>query len=178
MFKHEKVLWITRTAFLIGLTVVSQAMTLQLGNQIITGSIVNLMLIIAVMTCGLTTGLTVSVFTPVLPTLLGFGPMWPVVPFIAAGNMALVTVWHFIGNRNIVNAYISYGIAAAAAAAAKFTVLYLGIVQIAVPYILGLPAGNALSVMFSYPQLITAGLGGACAAVLLPLLLKAVKQRS
>jgi len=177
MFKHEKVVWITRTAVLIALTVVLQALTLQLGNQIITGSIVNLMLIIAVMTCGLSTGLTVAVFTPILPTLLGFGPLWPIVPFIAAGNMALVTVWHFLGNRDLRSVYISYGLAMAAGAVAKFLVLYFGVVQIAIPYILGLPSGNVLSIMFSYPQLITAATGGICATILLPSLLKAIKQR-
>jgi len=177
MFKHEKVIWLTRTAVLIALTVALQAATLQFGNQIITGSVVNLMLIIAVMTCGLSTGLTVSAFTPVLPTLLGFGPLWPIVPFIAVANMALVTIWHFVGNRVIGNVYISYGIAMAAGAAAKFLVLYFGVVQIAAPYILGLPSGNLLSVMFSYPQLITASAGGVCAIILLPPLMKGIKQR-
>ena len=177
MFKHEKVVWITRTAVLIALTVALQALTLQLGNQIITGSIVNLMLIISVMTCGLPTGLTVAVFTPILPTLLGFGPLWPIVPFIAAGNMALVVVWHFIGNRKIANIYIAYGLAMAAGSAAKFLVLYFGVVQIAIPYILRLPSGNVLSIMFSYPQLITAATGGVCATILLPSMLKAIKQR-
>jgi len=177
MLKHKKVLWITRTAVLIALTVVLQAVTLQMGNQIITGSVVNLMLIISVMSCGLSTGLTVGVFTPILPTLLGFGPVWPVIPFIAAGNMALVTLWHFIGNREIFNKYVAYGFALVAGAVAKFLVLYVGIVRIAVPYILGLPEGNVMSVLFSYPQLITAAIGGACAMISLPPLLKAVKQR-
>jgi len=181
MFKHEKVLWITRTAVLIALTVVLQALTLQFGNQFITGSIVNLMLIIAVMTCGLSTGLTVGAFTPVLPTLLGFGPLWPIVPFIAAGNMALVTAWHFIGGREILNRYAAYGIALVTGATAKFLALYFGVVQLAIPYILGLPeespASIAMSFMFSYPQLITASIGGVCAILLLPALLKAIKQR-
>ena len=183
MFKHTKILWITRTAVLIALTVVLQAATIQLGaglgpgSQYLTGSVVNLMLIISVMTCGLPTGLTVGVFTPIIPTLLGFGPVWPIVPFIAAGNMALVTVWHFIGNRVIISKYVAYGIALIAGAAAKFFVLYIGIVRIAIPYILGLPEGNLLSIMFSYPQLITASIGGVCAVILLPPLLKAVKQR-
>jgi uncharacterized membrane protein len=177
MFKHEKVLWITRTAVLIAITVVLQALTLQLGNQFITGSVVNLMLILSVMTCGLSTGLTVAAFTPILPTLLGFGPLWPVVPFIASGNMALVALWHFIGNRNMGNAYIAYVIATVAGAVAKFLILYFGIVRIAIPYILGLPEGNVMSVLFSYPQLITATTGGVCAIILLPLLLKAIKER-
>jgi len=176
MFKHEKVLWITRTAVLIALTVSLQALTLQLGNQIITGSIVNLMLILSVMLCGLPSGLTVAVFTPVLPTLLGFGPVWPIVPFIIAGNMALVTVWHFIGNRDFGNKYICHIIAAAAGAVAKFLVLYFGVVRIAAPYILGLPNQSVISVLFSYPQLITASVGGICAIILLPSLSKAVKK--
>jgi len=181
MIKHEKVLWITRTAVLIALTVVLQALTLQLGNQFITGSIVNLMLIIAVMTCGLPTGLTVSAFTPVLPTLLGFGPLWPIVPFIAVGNMALVTAWHFIGNQEFLNKYVANGIALIIGAMAKFLVLYFGVVQLAIPYILGLPEESpvaiAMSFMFSYPQLVTAAIGGVCAIILLPALLKAIKQR-
>jgi hypothetical protein len=179
MFKHKKVLWITRTAVFIALTVALQALTLQLGNQIITGSVVNLMLILSVMLCGLSTGLTVAVFTPVLPTLLGFGP-GPIVPFIALGNMTLVFLWSFIGNRNIINTYISYITALAAGALGKFLVLYIGVVQIAIPYILNLPEQgvNLLSVMFSYPQLITAATGGVCATILLPTMKKAVKDNN
>ena len=177
MFKHKKVMWITQTAVLIALTVALQALTLQLGNQIITGSVVNLMLIIAVMTCGLATGLTVAVFTPILPTLLGFGPVWPIVPFIAVGNMVLVAAWHFIGNREMINVYFSYISALIVGAIAKFFVLFFGVVQVAIPYILGLPSGNVMSIMFSYPQLITASTGGVCAIILLPPLLKGIKQR-
>ena len=177
MFKHEKVLWITRTAVLIAVTVVLQALSLQLGNQFVTGSIVNLMLILSVMTCGLSTGLTVSIFTPILPTVFGFGPVWPVVPFIAAGNMALVTLWHFIGNRNIINTYVAYVIALIAGAVVKFLVLYFGVVRIVMPYILRLPEQHIMSVLFSYPQLITATIGGVCAIILLPPLKKALKER-
>jgi len=178
MFKHEKVLWITRTAVLIALTVALQALTLQFGNQFITGSIVNFMLIIAVMTCGLPTGLTVSFFTPILPTLLGFGPVWPVIPFIIVGNAALVSIWFFIGNREIVNKYVTYAITVITGATAKFLVLYFGVVQIAIPYILGLPEGNIMSILFSYPQLITASIGGVCAVIILPALQKALKART
>jgi len=177
MLEHKRVLWITRTAVLIAITVVLQALTLQLGNQFITGSVVNLMLILSVMTCGLPTGLTVAVFTPVLPTLLGFGPLWPVVPFIAAGNMALVALWFYIGNIKMGSVYVSYTVATVAGAVAKFLVLYFGIVRIAMPYILGLPEQHVMSVLFSYPQLITATTGGVCAIILLPILLKALKDR-
>jgi len=183
MFKHKKVLWITRTAVLIALTVVLQALTIQLsvglgpGSQYVTGSVVNLMLIISVMTCGLPTGLTVGAISPVMPTLLGFGPLWPVVPFIAAGNMALISIWHFIANWKAGSIYISYILATVTGAIAKFLVLYFGIVRIAMPYILGLDDQNIMSILFSYPQLITASVGGVCAIILLPTLIKVTRER-
>ncbi|MCL2628563.1 MAG: hypothetical protein FWD44_07720 [Oscillospiraceae bacterium] len=183
MFKHEKVLWITRTAVFIAATVALQALTVSTipppATQFVTGAIVNMMLILAVMTCKLPSGLTVAAVTPIMPTLLGFGPLWPIVPFIAVSNMVLVTAWHFIGNIKLPSRYISYIIALIVAAVAKFCVLYFGVVQIAIPHILGLPEGSAphtlLSFMFSYPQLITASAGGVCAVILLPAIKKAVR---
>ena len=153
MFKHGKALWITRTAVLIALLVVLQAATIPLGNNFITGSIVNLMLIISVMTCGIATGLTVAVISPVMPTLLGFGPVWPLIPFIAAGNIVLVSLWHIIGNRKSRFKFASHIAALIAGAFVKFLVLYFGIVQIAIPFILGLPKQSVLSYLFSFPQL-------------------------
>lgn len=67
-------------------------------------------------------------------------------------------------------------IALAAAAAAKFLVLYLGIAQIAVLFFLRLPAPQAavISNMFSIPQLLTALLGGGVALLVLSPLKKAI----
>ena len=48
----EKTLWITRTAIFVALLVVLQAATAALGNTIITGSVVNMLLVVSVMTCG------------------------------------------------------------------------------------------------------------------------------
>jgi len=179
MINHKNVLWITRTGVLISLLVVLQAATIPLGNQFVTGSVVNLMLIISVMTCGLSTGLTVAALSPVLPTLLGFGPQWPLIPFIASGNISLVLIWHFIGNRDFGVRYVSHSAALILGAVTKFTVLYFGIVKIAAPFILGLPEQNPLAYMFSFPQIITASIGGAIAIIILPLLRKAIRsQRS
>jgi len=173
---HFRTLWITRTAVLIALLVVLQAATIPLGNNFITGSVVNLMLIISVMTCGLATGATVAVISPAMPTLLGFGPTWPLIPFIAAGNIVLVLLWHFVGNRQMKYPYAAYIAALIAAAVAKFLVLYFGVVRIAIPFILGLPEQSVLSYLFSFPQLITASIGGVCAIILLPTLKKAINR--
>lgn len=175
---HQKALWITRTAILLALLIVLQAATVPLGNSLITGSIVNLMLIISVMTCGLASGVTIAVISPILPTLLGFGPVWPLVPFIAAGNVTLIILWHFIGNRPLGKKYVPYILAAVTAAAAKCCVLYFGVVKLAVPVLLQLPEkqANVISLMFSYPQLITASIGGVCAMFIFPPLKKAINK--
>ena len=180
---HTKVLWITRTAILLALLIVLQAVTTRLGatfpppwNSILTGSIVNMMLVVSVMTCGYASGAVIAAISPVMPTLLGFGPTWLLVPFIAAGNLTLVTIWHFIGNRKTGGKYTPYIIAALVAAAAKFAVLYSGIILLALPIILKLPKNSPLSTMFSYPQLITATIGGFVAILIFPTLRKAIQK--
>ena len=179
MNSKSKIFWITSTAVFIALLITAQAATASLGNILITGSIVNLMLIISVMTCGFTSGLSVAVISPIIAKFLGIGPLWSLIPFIIAGNITLVVLWHFIGNRNIGRKYAAYIVALICAAIAKFLVLYIGIVQIAIPIFLGLPEQQAtvISNMFSIPQLITALIGGSLAIVLLPTLKKAIRER-
>lgn len=172
----QSILWITRTAIFIALLIVLQAATAPLGNTIITGSIVNLLLIVSVMTCGLASGLSVAAVSPFMAKFLGIGPLWSLIPFIALGNAALVLLWYFIGNRNMGRKYTAYIVALFGAAVTKFLVLYIGIVQIAIPVFLGLPEQQAavISNMFSIPQLVTALVGGALATVLFPRLKKVI----
>jgi len=178
MFKHEKVLWITRTAVLIAIAIALQAVTRLFGSNYITGTVVNMMLIISVMTCGLYTGLTVAAVTPVMATLLGVpGPTWPFIPFIAMGNMVLVSAWFLIGNREKINRYLAYAIALITGAIVKFLVLHFGIVWI----LMGIRTFNIVALManpLSVPQMITAAAGGVFAIILIPPLKKALKGRS
>lgn len=175
----RKSLWITYTATFIALLIVLQLATAPLANPLITGSIVNFLLIVCVMTCGLSSGIVVAIISPVMAKLVGIGPLWSIIPFIAAGNTILIIVWNFIGNIKIRHKIVAYIIALVVAAAAKFAVLYFGIVKIAVPFLLNLPEAQAkaISGMFSYPQLITASIGGAVAAAILPVILKAIGKR-
>lgn len=177
MNDKKRTLWITRTAVLVALLVVLQAVTASLGNVLITGSIVNLLLIVSVMTCGLASGLSVAVISPIIAKLIGIGPLWVLIPFIAAGNVILVLLWHFVGNLHIKHRYAANIAALIAAAAGKFSVLYLGIVKIAVPLLLNLPEQQAkvISNMFSLTQLVTALTGGFIAFMILPSLKKATR---
>lgn len=169
---NNQLLRVTQTALFVALLVVVQAATLPLGSTIITGSAVNLLLIVSVMLCGLPSGLTVAVMSPVIARFFGIGPLWSIIPFIILGNMALVLAWHLIGSSARIKKFYAYTAALAAAAFVKFAVLYIGIVKIAVPFILNLPEQQAMVItgMFSIPQLITAVIGGIAAAAVLPAL--------
>lgn len=175
-----KTLWITRTAIFIALLIVWQFATSFLNNTLITGSGVNLILILAVMSGGLSSGGFVAVLSPVFAKFFGIGPLWSLIPFVALGNLTLVLVWHFVGGRKTGGKIVNYMIAAVTAAVAKFGVLYIGIVRIAIPFLLQLPQKQAavISTMFSLPQLITAGIGGILAVAVLPAFLKGVGKLS
>lgn len=177
MNQREKTIWITRTAAFLALLVVLQAATAPLGNTLVTGTLVNALLIVSVMTCGVMSGAVVAGISPILAKLVGIGPLWGLIPFIALGNMVLILVWYFAGNRGK-NRYMSDAAAVILAAAAKFLTLYLGIVKLAVPVLLGLPEPQAsmVSQMFSLPQLFTALLGGAVALPVIRVLKKAVQR--
>ena len=177
MDKSKKTIrWITRTAIFIALLVVVQAATAGLGNQFVTGSAVNLILIVSAITCGLGSGATVAIVSPVLAKLFGIGPLWQIIPMIMLGNLALVLVWRLLGSRG--DKKIWYPVALVAAAGAKFLVLWLGVTKWIVPIVLGLPAKKAaiVSAAFSWPQIVTAVIGGVLAILVLPLVKKAVKD--
>ena len=110
--------------------------------------------------------------SPFLAKLFGIGPLWSFVPLVALGNMAIVLVFSWIlGRARRTNGFAKYALwiaAIAAGAAAKFCILYLGIVRIVIPLMTSLPAAKAekLSAMFSVTQLFTALIGGVIAAAL------------
>jgi hypothetical protein len=170
--------WITMTAVFVALLVAVQVATAPLG-QLATGSLVNLILIVSAMICGMSSGMTVALISPIAAGIIGVGPTWAIVPFIMAGNAAIVSVWRFIGKKNFAGSLFVRITAMAAAALCKFLVLYIGVVRIAAPYILNLPEPQAARVtaMFSLPQLFTALIGGAAAVVVLPILEKAYTKR-
>ncbi len=175
---NKRTLWITRTAVFIAVLIVWQYATSFWSNTLITGTGVNLLLVLAVMSGGLAGGSAVAVLSPVFARFFGIGPLWPLIPFIALGNLTLVLIWHVLGGRETGIRRVNYLLAAVLAAVAKFLVLYIGVVQIAVPFLLKLQEKQAavVSAMFSLPQLVTAGAGGVLAICILPAVLKAAKS--
>ena len=180
---NKKIRWITETAVLLALLVTLQAMTKPMG-QLVTGSCVNAILAVAVLVAGLGSGVTIAVISPVLAYLLGIAPQILTVPAIMVGNTVYVVVLHFLVGKDGRNAVIQV-MGWLAAAAAKFAALYFIVVNlicgVLAPSLLAAgtlkePMLKALPATFSWPQLVTALIGGAVALAIVPVLKKALKR--
>ena len=171
--------WIAQTGIFLALLIIGQAVTRIFGNQFVSGSVNNMLFILAVILCGISSAAVLAVVSPVIATILGIGPqLWPLVPVIIAGNLVLVTLWRLIALKRPERNKAFDILALILAAAAKFLVLYLAIVKLVVPVILGLgePQAGMVSALFSWPQLVTALLGGLFAMLLSPILSKAIPR--
>lgn len=179
MTNHEKIRMITRTAIFVALLITVQSLSRPLG-QYVTGSLVNFLLIVATMTGGLSCGAAVALISPLMAFFLGIGiPLPPIVPIVMLGNLSLVSVWSlFVGRSEYSLKKIWCILAMCIGAGVKFAVLYAGVVKLAIPYILTLSdkQAAALTLVFSFPQLITAVIGGCLAMAVLPALKKALRS--
>ena len=180
---NKKIRWITETAVLLALLVTLQALTKPMG-QLVTGSCVNTVLAVAVLVAGLGSGATIAVISPVLAYLLGIAPQILTVPAIMVGNTVFVLLLHCLAGKKLDNPVMKVA-AWAAAAVAKFAALYLIVVKVVcgvmAPGLLASgalkePMLKALPATFSWPQLITALIGGAVALAIAPVLKKALKR--
>lgn len=184
----RKLRWITQTAMMLALLVVLQAVTKPLG-QYVTGSCVNGVLAITALVAGLGSGITVALISPVCAFLFGIAPNLITVIPIMLGNVTYVVLLHLICGRKAKLLWLQ-PVGLLAAAAAKFAVLYVLVVQVicgvAANVFLGQKVGQTvilapkmlemLPVTFSYPQLITALIGGAVALLIVPVLRKALRK--
>ncbi len=180
---NKKIRWITETAIMLALLVTLQALTKGFG-QLVTGSCVNAVLAVTVLVAGLSSGVTVALISPVLAYLLGIAPQILTVPAIMAGNTVYVLLLHFIAGPK--GAVLGQRIAAwFIAAAAKFATLCLIVVKVICGVMsesllaagtLKEPMLKALPATFSWPQLITALIGGGIALVIVPVLRKALHK--
>ena len=176
----KRILWITETAAMLALLVVLQALTKPLG-QLVTGSCVNAVLAVTVLFCGLGSGITVALISPVCAYLLGIAPQVLTVPVIMLGNAAFVAVLRLVSGKQIWKNVLAW----LAAALCKFVVLFAlvkyGICGILAEGLLaqGLlktPMLTALPATFGAMQLVTALIGGGLALLLVPVLKKALSK--
>lgn len=180
---RERILWITRTAALIALLVVLQwatAGTSAFAGQYITGSCVNAVLAVAALTAGLWSGVVVAVLSPFFAFLLGIGPkLIQIIPGIALGNLTYVVLLFLIVGRKQSPVW-KQAVGLICAALAKFLMLYLVVVKVLIPVMgpaLAEKQVQTFTVMFSWPQMVTALAGGAVALLVTPVIQKAIASR-
>ena len=156
----KKTAWIARTAICLALLLCLQFVTKSLG-QFVTGSCVNLVIAMAALIGGLWSGLTVAIVSPFCAYLLGIGPAFvALVPCVALGNAVYALIFGllvraFLLKKKAVAAIISMALGAVL----KF-----------------LPQAKYATVTaaFTWPQLITALIGGVLALLVGPLVMKAL----
>jgi hypothetical protein len=132
-----------------------------INNQLITGTIVNATLLLAVVLLGLRGGLLLSFLPSVISLSFGFLPMVmaPMVPFIIIGNIAFVYIFSLLRQRNFFLGLIP-------AALIKFSFLFL-VSNFIISFFIKQTVADKIVVMMSYPQLITALMGGVIAYLLI-----------
>ena len=179
----KKIRWITETAVMLALLVCLQALTKPMG-QLVTGSCVNAVLAVSALVGGLGCGLTVALCSPVLAYLLGIAPQILTVPAIMVGNCVFVVLLSLLADKTG-KKLVRQAAAWIAAAAAKFAALYAIVVwlicgvlseNLLASGLMKAPMLKALPATFSWPQLITALIGGAVALVITPVLRKALHK--
>jgi hypothetical protein len=196
MKTKKQILWITQTAMLLGLTVAAQYFITgmlsfnQYASQLVVGSLVNLFLILATLTCGFFSGFSIAVLTPFISFSIGRMPHVLMIPFVALGNTAIVFVVWLICRKKIFgqNFSINWAVASITGSIFKFGVLWLGVTQIFVKFILINDAAlkapqiakmsQLITFNYSFPQLATALIGCILAYAIYPVLKKAVIEKT
>ena len=173
---NKKTLWLARTAMLIALLLVLQSVT-KGGGQYVTGSCVNAVLAVAALVSGIQSAAVVALVSPFAAFLLGIGPqLLPIVPAIALGNLVYVVVlWVILKKHKLISAR---GVAAwIVAAACKFLTLYLLVVKLLCNVLTLKPQQIAtFTAMFSWPQLVTALVGGGAALLVAAAVRRSVRE--
>ena len=178
-FFMKKTTWIARTAVCLALLIAVQFFTKSLG-QFVTGSCVNLVLAIASLIGGVWSGVTVAVISPFCAYLLGIGPAFlPMVPCISLGNAVYAVLFGLLVGKYLQKKKLpaAYG-SMVLAAAAKFVTLYVVLVRLVAPAVVPAAKLSAVTASFTWPQLITAAIGGVLACLIAPVLRRALEKKS
>ena len=143
-------------------------------KQLITGSLVNCVLIVFAGCVGLTNAVTVGILSALLASVIGVGPqILPVVPLIALGNVIIVLVYWLCAEKGNLPIILSVVIS---------SICKCGFMWLTIPWVLSMLTKvpekqvSTLSVMFSWPQGITALIGGIIALMIIPKLKKSIKK--
>lgn len=151
-------------------------------QQLVVGSFINMILIMSAAVIGLYPGTTVGALSATTASLLGIGGNPLMLPVIILGNVSIVVVTYLFfsfakGQKMLKPAYEFAGIIIGAAV--KCAILWTLSAKIVIPALVksGAPQMQVkvLTLNFSWPQAVTALVGGILVLATLPIIRKATK---
>lgn len=125
-----------------------------IGNQIVTGTIVNALLLGSVIIFGLSGAISLCFIPSILSLSTGLLPaiMAPMIPFIIMGNVLLVIVFDLLRKKGFFLGLVP-------GALLKFSFLFL-VSNYLIHFFIQPAVASKIAVMMSWPQLVTALAGG------------------
>ena len=172
----KKTTWIVRTAVCLALLLVLQVATKSFG-QFVTGSCVNLVLAMAALTGGLWSGVAVAVLSPFCAYALGIGPAFlQLVPCVALGNAVYAVLFALLVGKWLTTKPLAAWGSMALAAVCKLAALYVVLVKLVAPMIVPAAKLTAVTAAFTWPQLVTALIGGVLACLIAPPVHRALEK--
>ena len=175
----KKTTWIARTAICLALLICLQFVTKSMG-QFVTGSCVNLVLAMAAVIGGVWSGVTVAIVSPFCAYLLGIGPaFFQLVPCVALGNAVYALLFGLLVCKAIAaKKFVLSVLEMVLTAAAKFLTLYIVLVRLVAPTVVLAAKLPVVTASFTWPQLVTACIGGLLACLIGPAVCKAVSSKT
>ncbi len=139
-------------------------------SVLLIGTLVNLTLILATWLVGFWSGAAIALLAPAIAFLQGFQTIPAMVAAIILGNLGLVVFCHLLREKPVLGV--------AAGAVVKFAAQYALVALLVVPIFVSDPKQvKALPILFSWPQLVTACLGGLLALLIVPRLKRALRTQ-
>lgn len=190
---NKKIRWITQTAAMLALLIALQWVGSQIPEpttkQLVTGSLVNCILVVTTLKAGRSSGITVALISPVLACMFKIAPVLIAAPIIMVGNVCYVLLLDLFLGKSLKPLW-KQPVALVLASTVKFIVLYLLGIKLAAGLLFGALDGKSfagmpvmsqmvlkqVTNMFSWFQLVTALIGGGVALLITPVLRKASRQ--
>jgi hypothetical protein len=182
--RNKKILWITQTAMLIALIVLAQLLSkvipaVQIGPfnlaQLVTGSLVNLVLITGAFIPGMASAGTAALISPILAAFFGIipGGLPQMVPVVMAGNLVIVFItWLCYRASNGLGKGSATALTVAgivAGALLKALAMWGATEKIIVPVLHVAPKLEKILIsVVSLPQFVTTMISGAIALLIMP----------
>lgn len=159
--------FLTRTALLLAIAIAFQIFGRFIPyNNLIVGPIVNAVLIVATYTAGFWSGTSIAVIAPLVSAFTNKAAIAPLIitfsPFIILGNFIIVLAFHLLRRKNMIAGV-------AAGAVCKFAFLYASIAIFTSVVKMKPQVAVTLTNLFSWPQLMTAVIGGILALIVITL---------